>query len=60
MQLLLIRNNFHKARGDIIRKHQNIDINKDATITIFSMIIIVLDSTTIYFILHQFHLTDLA
>lgn len=60
MHLLLIRSNFHNARDDIICKHQNIDTNKDARITIFSKITIVLDSTTLYFILHQFHLTDLT
>ena len=60
LQLVLIRNNFHKAREHIISNHQNIDTNKDARITIFSKIIIVLDSTALYFILHQFHLTNLA
>jgi hypothetical protein len=28
MQLVLIRNSFHKARDDVIRNHQNIDTNK--------------------------------
>jgi hypothetical protein len=60
LQLVLIHNNFHKAREHIISNHQNIDTNKDARITIFSKIIIVLDSTALYFILHQFHLTNLA
>ena len=60
LQLVLIRNNFNKAREHIISNHQNIDTNKDARITIFSKIIIVLDSTALYFILHQFHLTNLA
>src|SRR5215213_7119798 len=60
MQLVLIRNNFHKAREHLISDHQNIDTNEDARITIFSKIIIVLDSTTLYFTLHKFHLTDPA